>query len=390
MIDITRLIRRAGRVLTGVDRVEMAYVSALISDVVPLFGLARTPFGYVLVDRGGLIDLVGRLTGTATFSAPDFLSRIQLNLSVDEQSAQTDLRKLATARCLPAKLPAMLARHVPKGASYVNVGHSNLTKRVLRAVKTGLGGTIAVMIHDVIPLDFPDYQRAGTVKKFRKKLELTGEYADVVLYNSADTQTRSEAYLRNWGHVPTGIVAHLATDVPQPNPDFTCPAAPYFVTIGTIEPRKNHGFLLDIWEEMGDVAPQLHICGGRGWNNEAVFARLDALPEGSKIIEHPSLSDSDLAALLKGSNGLLFPSLAEGFGLPPIEAANLGVPVLANTLNVLQETLGDIPIYAGVSDRYLWIKTVKELAQADPETRKIGAYSPILWTDHFKIVLRMF
>jgi glycosyltransferase involved in cell wall biosynthesis len=390
VIDITRLIRRAGRVLTGVDRVEMAYVRALIADDVPVFALARTPFGYVLLDQQGLVTIERRLSGVAKFSDPDFLSRLQRKLSVAERKAQTDLRNLSLARCLPHKLPKMLAENVPQGASYINVGHSNLTSRVLQAAKSALGGTVAVMIHDVIPLDFPQYQRVGTVEAFRDKLRRTRAFADVVIYNSADTQARSEAHMQTWGNAPQGIVAHLATDLPQPNADFICPQTPYFVCIGTIEPRKNHTFLLDIWDEMGADAPQLHICGGRGWNNDDVFARLDALPAGSKISEHSGLNDADMAALLNGSNGLLFPSHAEGFGLPPIEAACIGVPILCNPLAVLRETLGDIPVYADVSDRYLWINTIRELAQANPQGRGIGTYNPTIWGDHFKIALRMF
>ena len=68
------------------------------------------------------------------------------------------------------------------------VGHSNLTARVLQGVKTALGAQISVMIHDVIPLDFPQLQRSGTVEIFRKKLQLVRKYADLVIYNSADTQ----------------------------------------------------------------------------------------------------------------------------------------------------------------------------------------------------------
>ena len=141
---------------------------------------------------------------------------------------------------------------------------------------------------------------------------------------------------------------------------------------------------------MGPYAPQLHICGGRGWNNDAVFARLDALPADGPVVERTGLSDGDMAALLQGSNGLLFPSLAEGFGLPLIEAATLGVPIICNPLDVIHEILGDIPVYAAVSDSYLWTNGIKELAHADPEAVGAPRYRPQTWDDHFKVTLRMF
>ena len=152
---------------------------------------------------------------------------------------------------------------------------------------------------------------------------------------------------------------------------------------------KITNFLLDLWEGLGSGAPELHICGARGWNNEAVFHRLDSLLDGTKVYERNDLNDSELMALVAGSQGMLFPSLAEGFGLPPVEAAALGVPILCNDLEVLREILGDIPVYASVSDSYQWIETVKRLVLSDPNMRQVGNYTPPSWDNHFKIVLSL-
>lgn len=387
LLDLTRLIRRAGRVLTGVDRVEMAYLDAFLGQATPVFGLVRTSFGYVLLDRNGLSKIKSKLIGQEVFSGPDLLSRLPRDLTLTQRKALTEVRRLSIGRAIPQRLNKLLVDHLPHQTSYVNVGHSNLTKRVLVGLKTALGARISVMIHDVIPLDFPQFQRAGTVDVFREKLRRVQKYADAVIYNSGDTQRRSERHMSQWGKLPVGIVSHLGTNYVMAASDFPLPKRPYFVTVSTIEPRKNHGFLLDLWETLGPNAPDLHICGGRGWNNEAVFTRLDSLPPASSIKERNNLNDSELAALVKGSNGLLFPSLAEGFGLPAVEAAALGVPILCNDLVVIREILGKIPIYVAVSDSYLWKETVKELAMADPKTRKRGPYTPTSWTDHFKTVL---
>ena len=389
LLDITRLIRRAGRILTGVDRVEMAYLSGFLSQPEPVFGLVRTSFGYVLLDQTGLVQIKRQLCGEESFGKLDILSWLPRGLTTTQRQALASVRKLSIGRATPWQLTKLLADHLPQKTSYVNVGHSNLTERVFRGLKISLGAQISIMIHDVIPLDFPEFQRPGTVDVFRGKLRRVQEYADLVIYNSADTQRRSENYFTKWGDLPKSIVSHLGTETPVPDPSFALPTRPYFVTVSTIEPRKNHALLLDIWENLGLDAPELHICGGRGWNNKAVFDRLDSLPEGSKVSERNELNDSSLAALVQGSQGLLFPSHAEGFGLPLVEAAALGVPILCNDLEVLRETLGDIPVYAKVSDSYLWDKIVKELALADPKVRKQGSYTPTNWTDHFKIVLSL-
>ena len=391
LLDLTRSLRRSGRVATGIDRVEHAYLAHLLADPVPLFGLVRTPLGYLLIDSGGLRQFQRQLAGDLAWGKASVLSRLAGKRTATVRQAESDLRRHAIAQVRRGGLQKALSRALPDGFDYFNVGHSNLTDRVLSSVKAA-GGDIHVLIHDVIPLEHPQYQRPGTIEVFRDKLMRVGAHADRVIYNSHDSRHRAEGHFREWGRLPKGIVAHLGTIQPRPAPDDLPPDLllnqPYFVTVGTIEPRKNHAFLLDIWEEMGPHAPPLLICGSRGWNNDAVFARLDALPPDGPVKEISDLSDGALAELVNKSAGTLFPSLAEGFGLPPVEALLLGARVLCNDLEVLHEFLGDKPVYADVSDRYLWISTLEswainpQIAQVEPKF-----FAPN-WQDHFKTVLR--
>lgn len=162
------------------------------------------------------------------------------------------------------------------------------------------------------------------------------------------------------------------------------------MTLGTIEPRKNHALLLDLWQDIPDA--HLLICGQRGWSNEAVFARLDAHPP--RVHELPGLSDADVFGLISEAAGFLFPSFTEGYGLPPIEAAALGTPVICNDLPIYREVLGDIPIYVNVSQGYLWAETIKRLAN-EQTTHTSGAkgaldpFDPPSWDAHFKTVLSL-
>ena len=314
-----------------------------MAEIVPVWGLARTPFGYVLLDRKGLVAWHQRLTGAVEGAPRDLLSRFQRGLSKNAQSAQTDVRKLAVARCVPQGLSRMLRSRLPTGIAYINTGHSNLSLRVLNAVREVRQARISVFIHDVIPLDYPQYQRPGSVAVFEQKMQRVRDFADLLIYNSEDTRNRTQAVMSGWGAVPQGIVAHLGTVLPEPDDsDFPIglpPEGPYFITVGTIEPRKNHKMLLDLWEKLGADAPVLLICGARGWNNDAVFGRLDALEPNARVREVTGLADGALMALIQGAHGMLFPSHAEGFGLPAIEALQLGTPVMCSNIATFRETL---------------------------------------------------
>ncbi len=392
LLDLTRSLRRAGRMLTGVDRVELAYLERFCAEPEPVFGVVRTPFGYLLLDQAGVAAFGEKLKGGQSWGAISLLSRLGGKRSNTVRQAESDLRRLCIARAQPKFLGAMIRRIGPCGFDYYNVGHSNLTKRMLGAVK-GSGGKVHVLVHDVIPLDYPEFQRQGTVQAFREKMWNVKAHADCLIFNSKDTSQRALHYLENEENPAEEIVAHLGTMIPAPDPtglpaDLP-PKTPYFVVVGTIEPRKNHGFLLDVWNDLGPDAPPLLICGSRGWNNDEVFARLDARPAQSPIREVPNLDDAALAYLVQNSAGMLFPSVAEGFGLPPVEALSLGARVLCNDLPVLHEFLGEKAVYASVNERYLWLDTITSWAKSPPTAQEIEPFSGPNWDDHFKTVLRL-
>ncbi|QDC07935.1 glycosyltransferase family 4 protein [Oceanicola sp. D3] len=396
-LDLSRLISRVGRgPLTGVDRVERAYLDRLLAEGAPLFALIRLPGSYALLSRDGLSPLAARLAAGGKWGSTDLQGLLNRKLTPLQRRVHSDIRGLAVATCLRARLPAMLARHLPEGTRYLNVGHSNLTERVLATMAVKAAG-VTVLIHDMIPLDFPQYQREGQPEKFEAAMRRVSRHATQVIYNSRHTQERSEHWFARFGRVPAGQVALLGVEEPVPEaaevPTTLPTQRPFFITTGTIEPRKNHALLLDAWEHLAKMPgepPLLFIVGSRGWRNEALFKRLYSSPmKGRFIFELQGLSDGAVVALTRKACAALFPSHAEGFGLPPAEALALGTPAIVADLPVYREFLGDLPVYLGGNDSYLWAKTIQEMAtmgQAVPRVELEQVQLPT-WDAHFNRVL---
>lgn len=298
-LDLTRLLSRTGKVHTGVDRVEWAYLEWCLGLDRPVFGLVRTAFGYLLLDRAGIVYFHSKLRD-AEWGRPDGLSRLAFRLSVTRRCAETALRKCAIARAAPPLLKRMVRKHFPSGVLYLNTGHSNLTRRVFSALKAVQHSQLVVLIHDMIPLDWPEHQRSGTVEKFEKRMRVVSEFSDALICNSQQTLDDTERHFLTFGRMPHAVVAHLGVEMPElTNATLPDIPMPYVVTVGTIEPRKNHAFLLDLWEDWhkddASQPPHLVVCGNRGWKNEEVFARLEnAKAKGLAITELNGLSDADL------------------------------------------------------------------------------------------------
>lgn len=401
LIDLTRLVSRAGKgPPTGVDRVEAAWLRHLLTRDEPLFALVRSSAGFLLLDRRGAQAVADLAAGDRAPGAPDLIGRMLLRRDPARAGAEAGLRGLAVARCLRPGLAGMLRRHLPRGVSALNLGHANLTAAVLHALHDGPAAQVTVLVHDTIPLDHPRFCRPGTPEDFARKMMAVSAHADRVIHAAHATRATTEAHLARLGRVPPGIVAPLGVDLPPdgPLPPGLVPDRPYVVALGTIEPRKNHALLLDVWDGlMRDhppaQVPDLLILGRRGWQNRAVLDRLDALRgPGARVRELPGLPDGAVGAILRRARALVFPSLAEGYGLPPLEAAALGLPVVATPLPVLRERLGDYPVYARGSDRYDWQNKIWTLTQTvgasgAGDTFRPGAVRPPAWADHFKTIL---
>jgi len=117
----------------------------------------------------------------------------------------------------------------------------------------------------------------------------------------------------------------------------------YFLTVATVEPRKNLPTLLDAYvqlkQQLGQACPPLVIVGRKGWNCDDILRYMAELRDCVHFLGH--IPDQDLIALYQMATCLVFPSLYEGFGLPVAEAMAAGCPVITTTSSSLPEVAGD-------------------------------------------------
>ncbi len=148
-------------------------------------------------------------------------------------------------------------------------------------------------------------------------------------------------------------------------------SGPYCIHVGTLQPRKNLGLLVEAWDMLRDTLPQppqLLLACKRGWlYGDLMHAvekrRLDGLVRFTDYVRR-----DDLPALYSGALALTFPSLYEGFGLPVLEAMSCGTPVIASTASSVPEVVGDAGILLDPHRPDAWAAAVQRL-MADPGLR---------------------
>ena len=374
-LDITRLLGRAlkGKLPTGIDRVGLAYVDHYGPHARAMLRVGNAPL-------------------VATREASDRLFAQLLDSSATTARGRFQLLE-AASRFMPdaAKSPPRLLLHT---------GHGGLERVDFLRRWASSTGRLLAFVHDLIPLTHPEFSRPGEKEKHAVRMHSVLRHAEAVVVNSEATRVSLEAFAEREGlPLPRTLVAHLGlADLPGPSPVRPLPG-PYFVMVGTIEARKNHWFILQLWrrmvEEQGKDAPKLIIVGQRGWECENVFDLLDRCESlRGVVLERPTLRDGELATYVHHAQALLFPSFVEGFGLPLIEALHARIPAVCSTLQVFRELAGDIPLYIDPLDGPGWRARIDELAPLggalgrELRARSQGFRAPT-WAQHFAKVDRL-
>lgn len=216
-------------------------------------------------------------------------------------------------------------------------------------------GQVYQLIHDLIPLRWPEFCGGDAPSVFQNFLEESIRFTTTYFAVSEFSANDLKFYLRDQG-VERGVkvlrLAHEFFGYPR---EFSSSAtsivqSSYFLFVGTLDRRKNIENLALAWgilsEKMRSNAPSIVFAGRCGWDSQEFFeiiGRLAAAKE--KFIFHEGPSDHELAQLYANAEALILPSYAEGWGLPVGEAAWFGTPSLISTTSSLPEVCPEASVH---------------------------------------------
>ena len=238
-----------------------------------------------------------------------------------------------------------------------------------------------ITIHDLTPIMMPDVHVPGNVEANRLTLRFAAEQASGILVDSEST--RRDLLTLAPGVEPRTRVVYLAAprefrpvsdreELQRALSALGLDRAPYFLFAGVTEPRKNLPGLLrafaTLGREYGEI--RLVIAGPPGWGDLSIPEEAARLGIGDRVIATGGLPRPTLRYLMAGALALVYPSLYEGFGIPPLEAMACGTAVITSNVSSLPEVVGDDAVLVDP-------RSVEELASA----MRLLADDPVLRRD---------
>ncbi len=364
--DIVRFLQSpAGRALSqniqlliyvarDVARLALAIYSSSISRLTPkvLVKASSIAGSYLRPDRAEIfIDITAAVRGTVGGG----IARVAFGLA---RAAQETARATAVyvedgrLKAWNSNKPWPSVKFL-RGDQYIIIDafwvHDQERASLLNEVRLA-GGKTAICIHDILPIDHPLLVNPDYASLFCSKLAQILSSMDTCVTVSDATKSSMIAYLRRTPlpgehnldvrSFKLGADRVRAYDVRSDQQLATCKEALTFLSVGTLEPKKGYPVALDAFDLLWakGFAGRYVIVGSYGWNSRALKARIRGHSQfGKKLLWIENASDEDLRSLYLISRALIQASVAEGFGLPLIEAEAYQLPIIASDITVFRE-----------------------------------------------------
>ena len=264
-------------------------------------------------------------------------------------------------------------------------------------------------VYDILPIKLRTRFPPDAFDVFSTRLDRAASVADGLICISRTVADEVHDYLRNRRLSRLRPLSigwfHLGSDLMTTNPTkmisvddherwlAQLAGKPFILMVGTLEPRKGHADAVSAFERLWDEGSNVHlvICGKEGWMLDDLPTRIRQHPEfGERLFWFEGASDYILQELYQDASGVLVASEGEGFGLPLVEAASYGKPILARDIPVFREVVGDAAVFFNGSAAELatslkdWIDLIA--VGGAPNSTMI---KPILWSDSAEQLLSL-
>lgn len=244
------------------------------------------------------------------------------------------------------------------------MGHdTDITQFFNYVIPPGVKGKAGVYIYDMVYKACPETMEDSTRMYMEKHMKRSCKRADFIITISEFSKKEIVKYMNVDENkvkvVPCGVDLSvyrqdIAEDLVLSVKKKFRIAGSYFLYLGTLEPRKNVLLIIeayrDLKERIKDNIPKLVIAGKKGWGYQKIFEKVQEYGLLEDVIFTGYISEQEKPVLLKGATCFLFPSLYEGFGMPPLEAMACGTPVIVSDQASLPEVVGEAGLLVSPDD----------------------------------------
>ena len=323
------------------------------------------------------IPLLGRMSGIGYCEAGQVSAMTRLYPAHDytlNYFAMRHLKERAAdvAPYLGANVRAKHALCVPYAyrlvSSFVPVpyawffGKNDLTHFFNYIVPPHVGGRTVVTVHDMVYRAYPETVRSRTRHMLDLGMVTSMKRADRIVTDSEFSKSEIIKYYPQFQDklrvVPCGVDLERfrrvtdAHKIAQVREKYGI-SGDYFLYLGTLEPRKNLVNLITAYAAYAksyDAPALLVLAGAKGWLYDEIFARVQELGLENRVLFTQYIDSADMCSLMSGALAFTFPSVYEGFGMPPLEAMACGTPVLVSDAASLPEVTGDTAVIVKAED----------------------------------------